>query len=162
MKNDIYFSKMRKFLPEVGSSIVMNGKGYVNEIIQNSPKDDTTPAKKKLPTYKNAWLRDNIVSANMWDYNYVKKGKYGENDTVRITNPVPYMNTLTFGMYDTNPILANKNPVERDSEGRWSEQAEYNFVYFSINHILDDRLKGKSLSRLLGGACTYVGLKKFK
>ena len=98
-------------------------KDTITDLSQTAPIDDTTKEKQKTifkATGKRAWLMDNIVSRELWRYDKSRRVRYGGKVSGSITNKSPASIALALGF--TGLIKKGYEPVERTSDGKYSEQ----------------------------------------
>ena len=106
----------------LGDSLIKISNETVNILKTEAPVDNTDKEKQKmyLAQGKRAWLMDNVESRKYWRVSNIKKSNFGGRVKSTLSNPNPAVIALALGFI--SPLNKNAEPVERTSDGKFSEQ----------------------------------------
>lgn len=137
------FNKFDDVLDRILAPFVNDlSEDILREIKENQPVDDTTKEKAmmiKATSGKNAWIKDGRSAIDAWSIGNVSKTKKGTE--INLVNGAPWIWLMELGLFDQDPDLIGKNPVERTDDGKFSEQApEGYFIRDALTKVLKDKL----------------------
>lgn len=137
------FEKFDNILDDQLSPFIRSlSEDILKEIKENQPVDDTTKEKARMiraTTGENAWVKDGRSAIDAWSIGNVSKTKRGNE--INLVNGAPWVWLMELGLFDQDPDLIGKNPVERTEDGKFSEQApEGYFIRDALIKVLKDKL----------------------